>query len=212
MNNAPRLSIGLLLLGSFGALACSDDTESTMPSLGGSSTASNGGSSAANGGSSAGNGGSADAGFTQRGACGQRGSGTASTTSFDGFEEFYIVSDRGFGEDICVVRFPVTRQGDTPGGCEDCLWTHLVGYEMPSVIINVDGVCENSELGMDSAKIAEIVSSTPAYGFVSEYSGHNSVLMKYIDTTGSWEPNGNATWDMMTSEFRFVNPDGICAY
>jgi hypothetical protein len=46
--------------------------------------------------------------------------------------------------------------------------THLVEYSNPTVITDVDGVCSNSELGLDQAAIAAIDGSRAAYGFVFE--------------------------------------------
>jgi hypothetical protein len=114
--------------------------------------------------------------------------------------------------DICVVRFDVARVGDAPGGCEDCRWTHLVEYSNPTLVTDVDGVCANSELGLSAARIAEIEGSQAAYGYVFEYSGHNSVLLKYDAELDSWDPFGNATWDEETSAFRFDRRDGFCNY
>src|SRR5690606_26107190 len=159
-------------------------------------------------------------GFTELGVCGQRGRSTVNTTdTFEGYEEFYIIGDAGFGEDICVVRFDIVRVGDAPEGCDDfagaqdeCLWTHLVEYRNPSVELDENGVCANSELGLDAEAIAEIEGSQVAYGFVSEYQGHNSVLLELNPTNGQWIPAGNATWDEETSAFRFDARDGVCAY
>jgi hypothetical protein len=156
--------------------------------------------------------------FSQVGVCGQRGQGTVDGATFEGFEEFYLIGDEGFGEDICVVRFDVTRVGAAPLGCDDaaagnkCLWTHLVEYGNAKVVTDTDGVCENSELGLDTAAIAAITGSQVAYGFVSEYAGHNSVLMKYDEEAASWEAYGNATWDEPAAAFRFDRRDGFCGY
>jgi hypothetical protein len=193
-------------------LGCSADSEDAAPSLGGASAVSNGGTSTAGGGTTANGGAGSGSAFAEVGVCGQRGEAPVSPTTFEGFEEFYLIGEEGFGDDICVVRFQVKRIGDAPSGCTDCLWTHLVGYEMPSVLTDVDGVCANSELGLDTERTNAILSSTAAYGFVEEYSGHNSVLMKHDDATGTWQPFGNANWDAMTNAFRFDRRDGFCGY
>jgi hypothetical protein len=151
-------------------------------------------------------------GFAESGVCGARGQSPVSADSFAGYEEFYLIGDRGFGTDICVVRFDVSRVGEAPAGCDDCVWTHRVEYSNPQILVDLDGVCENSDLGMDSARIAEIDASEAAYGFVEEYSGHVSVLMKYDETTSTWGPNGNASWNEEAGELRFDRRDGICRY
>src|SRR5262249_15146015 len=138
--------------------------------------------------------------FTEVGVCGQRGMGTVDADSFDGWEEFYIIGEEGFGDDICVVRFDVKRAGAAPDGCDDpaadvdCLWTHEVQYSNPQVMTDMNGVCAKSDLGFDAAAIAEIEGSRVAYGFVSEYVGHNSVLLTYDEAMAKWVANGNATW------------------
>jgi hypothetical protein len=156
--------------------------------------------------------------FSEVGVCGQRGEGTVDGTTFEGFEEFYLIGEEGFGQDICVVRFDVTRVGAAPAGCDDpaagvqCLWTHLVEYQSPSIVTDTDGVCANSELGLDEAAIAAITGSRAAYGFVSEYAGHNSVLMKHDEASSDWDAYGNATWDEQAAAFRFDRRDGFCGY
>jgi hypothetical protein len=80
------------------------------------------------------------------------------------------------------------------------------------VLTDIDGVCASSQLGLDGARIDEIEGSQAAYGFVDEYSGHVSVLMKYDDATGAWGPNGNANWSEETGELRFDRRDGFCGY
>jgi len=177
--------------------------------MGGSDSAGSGGASSGGGTSGAGGGGS---GFAESGVCGARGQSPVSADSFSGYEEFYLIGDRGFGTDICVVRFDVSRVGEAPAGCDDCVWTHRVEYSNPQILTDVDGVCGSSELGMNSARIDEIDASQAAYGFVDEYSGHVSVLMKYDETTSTWGPNGNASWSEEVGELRFDRRDGICGY
>lgn len=182
---------------------------------GGSSGAPSSGGSGGSGGSAGG--GQAGAGFTEVGVCGQRGRSMVGPTSFDGFEEFYIIGEEGLGDDICVVRFDVERTGDGQAGCTDldgypCAWTHEVTISNPSVEVDTDGVCAKSELGLDAARLAELDGSVASYGFVSEYAGHNSVLLRWDAASDSWIPFGNATWDEETGAFRFDNRMGTCRY
>ena len=77
----------------------------------------------------------------------------------------------------------------------------------------MDGVCASSALGMTSARMSEITSSIVSYGYVFEFSGHNSVLLKYQDAEQTWEPHGNANWDPEADpNFRFDNRTGACGY
>jgi hypothetical protein len=148
-----------------------------------------------------------------------RSEGIVTTEAFDSYEEFYLLSDGGFGEHICVIRFDVTRVGEAPGGCEEfagqqdeCLWTHLVEYNNPSVVNDEGGVCANSELHMDEAAIAAIDGRQVAYGYVFEYQGHNSVLMTYNEDRAVWEAGVNAGWNEETGDFQFDRRDGFCSY
>ena len=156
--------------------------------------------------------------FAEVGVCGLRGMGTVTESEFSGTQELYIISDEGFGKDICVVRFDVKRAGAAPDGCDDpagdvdCLWTHMVELSNPMMITDEGGVCADSELGLDAAAIAKLVASRSAYGFVSEFAGHNSVLMKYDDASSKWDADGNASWNAETGAFKFDRRDGICNY
>jgi hypothetical protein len=164
--------------------------------------------------------GSSDAGgFREIGVCGRRSEGTVTADSFDTHEEFYLIGENGFGEDLCVVRFEVTRVGDAPSGCDEsagqqmeCLWTHLVEYGNPSVVTDRDGVCANSELALSADAIAAIEGRRVAYGYVFEYQGHNSVLMVYDDEGAVWEADVNAGWEETSGAFRFDARDGFCDY
>lgn len=184
------------------ATACTDTGDGGAAS-GGASAGSDGGVAGA---------GQAGAAPAEIGVCGQRGQATVNETSFDGFEEYYLIAEQGFGEDICVVRFDAALVGAAPDGCDDCLFAHLVEFSSPSVVRDDDGVCEHSELAFDSSAIAAVDGSRAAYGFVSEFAGHSSVLLKYDDSSESWQPDGNATYDQVSGAFRFDRRDGFCAY
>jgi hypothetical protein len=169
------------------------------------------------GGDAAGAGGSS--GFTEMGVCGQRGDSTVNDSEFSGFEEWFLIGEEGFGEDICVVRFDVTRVGAAPDGCMDpfgegvaCRWSHLVEFGNPSTVTDENGVCADSELGFDAARIAEIDGSQVSYGFVSEFAGHESVTMRYDAASETWKAFGNGTWDEGAERFRFNRRDGLCDY
>jgi hypothetical protein len=223
----PSRRFGFALI--FGVLlsaACSEDGGSGDPSgaagQGGSAgqaatgAGRGGGTAGAAAGAGAGTGG--EDGFAQVGVCGQRGDATVNASAFMGFEEFYLIAEEGFGDEICVVRFEVTRVGEAPAGCDDpaadvdCLWTHRVEFSDPSVVTDVDGVCADSQLGLDEPAIAAIDGSQAAYGYVSEFAGHNSVLMKYDDEAGMWDAYGNGRWDAAAERFRFDRRDGLCNY
>jgi hypothetical protein len=157
--------------------------------------------------------------FSELGVCGLRSEGTVTLTSFETYEEFYLLGDEGRGDEICVVRFDLTRVGNGPEGCdqfagqqEECLWTHLVEYGNPRVLIDQDGVCEHSELGMGADAILELDGTRAAYGYVFEYQGHNSVVLKLNEKTGEWVPLANAGWGEESGDFRFDRRDGFCGY
>jgi hypothetical protein len=116
------------------------------------------------------------------------------------------------------VRFETTRIGEAPEGCDDptadvdCLWTHMVELTNPMIMTDVDGACAKSGLGLDAAAIAELDGSQAGYGFVSEFAGHNSVLLRYDEAMDEWSPYGNGTWDEGAEMFRFDHRDGLCDY
>jgi len=216
MEKTKCISLAFTTLAALSSAACSDESGGGPPTdvtMGGSSSQTQGGSGGSGTSGSSGSGGGGT-GFTLLGACGQRGEAPVNATTFgEGFEEYYILGDEGFEPEVCIVRFVAKGVGgDVPPGCEDCLWTHRVGFEMPSVVLDTDGACANSKLAMTTERMNEIVASTATYGFVSEFSGHNSVLMKYNDATQIWDQYGNATWDPMTDTFTFNNRGGTCGY
>jgi hypothetical protein len=206
--------------GSGGQTASGGSGGAVAGSAGQSAAAGTGGDAGGKGGTQSGgtaSGGMAGDASSQVGVCGQRGESTVSATAFEGFEEFYLISEEGFGDDICIVRFDVARAGDGPAGCVDgdgapCEWSHLVQLSNPTVVTDEGGVCASSQLALDEARIAEIDGSEVAYGFVSEYAGHNSVLLKQDPNSETWDPYGNATWDEETDAFRFDRRDGFCNY
>jgi hypothetical protein len=226
-----RISPLVLVLG---IVACGDDAESDAAGAGSGASGAGreaiedagtgpGGSGGRNaGGSDAGgsDAGNPDAGgYREVGVCGQRSEGTVTADSYAAVEEFYLIGEEGFGDELCVVRFDVTRVGDAPAGCdesagqqEECLWTHLVEYDNPSVVTDRDGVCANSELALTAAAIAEIEQRQVAYGYVFEFQGHNSVLMTYDYERAVWEADVNAGWEETTGAFRFDRRDGFCDY
>lgn len=164
-------------------------------------------------------GGSGGEGFSELGVCGVRSEGTVTEESFETYEEYYLLGDEGLGDEVCVVRFDVTRVGDGPGGCEEfagqqesCLWTHLVKLGNPRVLVNEDSACEHSELAMTAAKMAELDGEERAYGYVFEYQGHDSVLMGYDEATEIWAPIVNAGWNDDNGAFQFDRRDGFCGY
>ena len=159
-----------------------------------------------------GNSGSGGSAATNVGVCGQRGESTVSKTEFEGWEEYYLLGDEGFGDEVCVVRIDVTRVGDAAAGCSDCAWTHLVEFTNPKVITDTDGACAKSDLGFDAEKLAAIDGTRAGYGYVFEYMGHNDVLMKNEPGSAEWKAYGNAVWNETTDEFHFDSRNGFCDY
>jgi hypothetical protein len=147
------------------------------------------------------------------GVCGQRGQATADATSFDGWEERYIIGEQGFGTDVCAVRFTLERVGDAPGGCTVCSWTHLLAYGSPTVITDTDGVCAQSDLALDADAIAKVAGTRVALGFAKQLGGaHGSARMIYNEATATWDVAGNATWNETSNAFNFDYRDGLCNY
>ncbi len=209
--------LAALLLALLGP-ACHDDDDLGAGAGGSAATGSSAGSPGTGGLEPPSGGGQGGSPFAQLGVCGQRGEATATATRFNGTEEYYLLGDEGFGDPICVVSFEITRAGDAPAGCDaagsalGCAWTHRVEYSNPVVITDVDDACASSALAMTAARIAAVEGSHEDYGFVAEYAGHSSVLMRHDTATAAWVPFGNATWDAATGALRFDHRAGYCGY
>jgi hypothetical protein len=191
-------------------------TTATGGSVGGAGGAATGGSPSGSGGATTATGGSAGgdaSAWPNVGVCGERGSATADATSYDGYEERFIISEEGFGTDVCVVRFDLKRVGDAPAGCTACSWTHLLEYSNPKVVTDTNGVCAKSDLGLASAAIAKIVGTRIAIGYANQYQGaHGSARMKYFEDKKLWDVAGNATWSESSKAFSYTFRDGYCNY
>jgi hypothetical protein len=159
--------------------------------------------------------------WPNRGVCGERGQATADETSYDGWDESFIIDEQGFGNDVCVVRFSLKRVGDAPhaSGCRDvvrardCDWTHLVEYSNPRVLTDADGVCGKSDAALTADAIARIAGTRVEIGF-AKYFAYSvaSERLKFSDATGVWEPAGTANWDTTTKTFRFSDRSNYCNY
>jgi hypothetical protein len=200
-------------------LGCGSNETPPAPDAGGTggSAGSNAGAgSAGRGGtggtSSAGQGGGGAGGFQEIGVCGHRGESRVNDGEFEGFEEYFLIGEEGFGEDICIVRFDVTRVGAAPAGCTDCLWSHLVELGNPTTELDENGVCAKSQLAFDAARIGELDGARVAYGFVPEFAGHVSVVMKYDEALAAWDAFGSATYDEDAETLKFERRNGNCRY
>ena len=196
-------------------LGCSSSSSPGSGSGGSGSGGRTGSGGSGTGGRTGSGGATGDAGsFTRVAVCGSRGQATADATSYDGYEERFMIDDSGLGVDICVVRWDLKRVGAAPAPCTDCTWTHMVEYSNPRVITDTGGVCANSDLHLDAAAIAAVVGTRVSIGFASMLGGaHGSARMKYFETTHMWDVFGNATWDPTNNNsFRYDYRDGICNY
>lgn len=153
-----------------------------------------------------------DTGSDRFGVCGLLGQATASPTEYQGTEEHYLIGDAGNGDDVCRVRVDVAFVGPPPMPCELCEFAVTVAFSNPVVITDVDEACANSDLGLDAAAIAALVTGTASYGHVEEYAGHNDVLMVFDETTSSWQARNFASYDAETKAFRYDRRDGFCSY
>jgi hypothetical protein len=193
-------------------------TTSGSPSsggAGGTGGAGNGGTGGAGSGGAGGTGGAGDGGtggFQEIGVCGHRGESSVNDGEFEGFEEYFLIGEEGFGEDICIVRFDVTRVGAAPAGCTDCLWSHLVELGNPTTELDENGVCAKSQLAFDAARIGELDGARIAYGFVPEFAGHVSVVMKYDEALAAWDAFGSASYDEDAETLKFERRNGNCRY
>lgn len=146
------------------------------------------------------------------GICGLRSEAEVTEDAYVGWEEYYLIGDEGLGEPLCVVRFAIERVDDAPAGCSDCVWTHRVRRTFDEVVLDEDGVCARSELGLDEDSLAELDGTEFDVGYVVEYTGHNDVLMGYDAASQEWSARQFAHWDDEGGTLTFDRRDGICAY
>jgi hypothetical protein len=201
--------------GSSGEVSGKGGSSGSSAGTGGSSSGKGGGAGTSGSGGESGSGGNEP----QVGVCGLRSVGVVTADDFETYEEFYLLGEEGFGEEVCIVRVDVVRVGEAPAGCDEmagqqdeCLWTHQVEYRNPEVVLDEDGACANSDLALDAAAIAALEGKQMGYGYVFEYQGHNSVLMEYSVERSAWEPGVNAGWTESTGDFQFDRRDGFCDY
>lgn len=133
-------------------------------------------------------------------------------TSYEGFEEQYILTNADDPEDVCRVRYEVHAVGEPEVSCEVCEWDVLVEMSNPQVVLDLGGACANSDLALDDAAIASGAGRRVAYGFAREYVGHASILMRYNDASGQWEALTTANWNQSESTLKYNRRDGICSY
>lgn len=209
-----------LFVAALSGIACSGNDSAGAGSGGATGGNSSGGATATGGSAGAGTGGKSSAtggsgpGFLNAAVCGQRGSGTANATTYDGTAEFYIIGEAGLGTDVCSVRFDVKRVGpaEHPDGCADCVWTHLVTYSNPTLVTNTDGACDaNDSAPALDAMGTQITGTRIALGF-SKLAGHGDELMKYDDAMKKWVGIGRASWDEASGDLGYDIRTGTCSY
>jgi hypothetical protein len=205
-------TLGLLVALASGLGCSSGGGTSPAGTGGGGGTAGGGGAAGGSAGSGTG-GGSGGSGFLNAASCGQRGSATANTTTYDGTEDFFIIGDAGLGSDVCVVEFNVKRVAAAPAGCPSCNWSHLVEYSNPVVMTNVGGACDASDSvpPLDAAGRAQLTGMRVGRGF-SHTTGHGDALLKYDDAMQMWLGVGRANWDEPTSSLGYNIMTGNCSY
>jgi hypothetical protein len=54
--------------------------------------------------------------------------------------------------------------------------------------------------------------SRASYGFVDEYEGHSSVVMRQISAASGWQVLGTGFWTEMTGELGYEAILGDCQY
>lgn len=146
------------------------------------------------------------------GICGLRSEADVTEDGYAGWEEYYLIGDEGLGDPLCVIRFRVERVGEAAPGCPDCLWSHRVRRTFEAVVVDEDGVCAGSDLGLDEDALAELDGTEFDYGYVVEYTGHNDVLMGYDAASETWSARHFARWDDTTALLTFDRRDGFCTY
>ncbi len=138
--------------------------------------------------------------------------GSAAFTAYEGFEERYIMTSDDDPVDVCRVRYELRAVGEPSVACAECSWDVVVERRNPTVMVDVDNACANSELALDQAGIAAGEGERVAYGYVYEYVGHSNVLMHFDEELGAWEAVTFANWSEETGEFFYDRRDGFCSY
>jgi hypothetical protein len=136
----------------------------------------------------------------------------AGQASYQGFEERYILTGDDDPVDVCRVRYELHAVGEPSLACAECRWDALIERRNPSIIVDVDNACANSDLALDAAGIAAFESEQLEYGFVYEYVGHSNVLVRLNRDRGTWEAVTFANWNEATGDFYYDRRDGFCSY
>lgn len=203
------LTFGVIAAAIGGSVACSGGGAAGTGGTNGTGGANGGG-----GNMGAGTGGAGGARvFTKTGVCGQRGTATATATTYAGTEDKFLISETGKGEDVCVVKFDLKRVGAGQTGCTECKWVHMLEYSSPRTMLDVDGACAKRELPLDAAGIAQIVSSRIHIGLIEEMDGaHSNARMEYDASKQMYIVSSMATFDPATNTFGYEDRDGTCRY
>ena len=149
--------------------------------------------------------------YAQTGICGTTATGVATTDTFRGQEERYLIGDEGYGDDVCRVRYSLNVIGEPRTDCPNCSWAFDLQIADASIIAESESGCTDSSLALDGTAISELNGQQTAYGYVEEYMGHSSVIMR-ANLKGQWEAIAFASWNPKTGEFSYDRKDGHCGY
>lgn len=136
----------------------------------------------------------------------------APETLYKGFEDQYILTAADDPVDVCRVRYELHAVAEPAVPCPICEWDVVLEKRNPSVLVDLNNACANSDLGLDEAAISASVGERVAYGFAEESVGHASILMRYNIGSGRWQEYTVSNWDPAVSEFRYKRRDGMCFY
>jgi hypothetical protein len=136
----------------------------------------------------------------------------APETSYQGFEDQYILTADDDPVDVCRIRYELHAVAEPAVPCTICEWDVVLEKRNPSVLVDLNNACANSDFGLDEAAISASVGERVAYGFAEESVGHASILMRYNIGSGRWEEYTVSNWNPLVSEFRYKRRDGMCSY
>ena len=153
-----------------------------------------------------------DGAYAHLGVCGVSGETTTGVETVSGYEEHYLIGEEGFGETLCRIRYPLLYIGEPDVPCDGCAVSFAVERGEPDVVVNEENVCSTSELGLDDARMAALVGTQVALGYMAEYVGHANVLMQLDVSTGAWQATAFAAYDETTGILSFDQRDGYCGY
>ena len=144
---------------------------------------------------------------------GHSGEAIVDETSYDGWEELFIIADEGDGEDLCRIRYDldsVAPRDDCDLPLGDCAWGHDLVLSDVVIVAESDVGCAG--FGYDATALAALEEGEVSYAYIPEYSGHPDVMAMYDEAGAAWQVVAFASWDAGSGAFAYTWEDGYPTY